>query len=219
LNTTLSRLHVYEITGNQLYRTKGINLGDQLIRSAWDSTSGGWFDVIERLPPQKPQDSSSVSWWIQSYGLFLQLHLYKITGEKQYLDIYKKIAFFWDNYFVDKEYGSVFLNVSPTGIPGSTDKAVVWKASYHEMENALLNYLYLNLYVNHKPATLYFHIMNSSSQSKHFVSLAEDPSVQITGVKINGSSWKSFDAAERSVILPEGKDLKMEVTLSSKSKY
>ena len=119
---------------------------------------------------------------------------------------------------IHKEYGGVFLNVSPTGIPGSTDKALAWKASYHEMENALLNYLYLNLYVNHKPVILYFHFMNSSSQSKHFVSLAEDSSVQITDVKINGSNWKSFDPAERSLIIPEGKDLKMEVTLSYESK-
>ncbi len=54
------------------------------------------------------------------------------------------------------QYGGVYQSVSPSGQPISTGKAVVWKASYHEMENALLNYFYLNLYVNHKPATLSF---------------------------------------------------------------
>ncbi|MFA4853608.1 MAG: hypothetical protein WC599_13920, partial [Bacteroidales bacterium] len=132
---------------------------------------------------------------------------------------YQKMASFWSNYFVDKEFGGVFQSVSPAGVPVAGNKAVVWKASYHEMENALLNYLYLNLYVNHKPATLYFHIKNSSGQSKHFVSIVEDPSVQITGVKINGKSWNDFNAAERSIILPEGKDLKIEVTLGADSKY
>ncbi|MDP2855792.1 MAG: hypothetical protein Q8N90_01565, partial [bacterium] len=89
------------------------------------------------------------------------------------------------------------------------------KSSYHEMENALLNYLYLNLYVNHAPATLYFHIKNSSTQSKYFVSIVEDPFVQIIGVKINDKSWNDFNAVERSVVLPEGKDLKLEVTLGA----
>jgi mannose/cellobiose epimerase-like protein (N-acyl-D-glucosamine 2-epimerase family) len=218
LTAGLSLLRMCEITGNEIYRAKGINLGRQLLSSAWDSTRGGWFDIIERMPPNKPQDTSSVSWWIQSYGLFLQLHLYHLTGEKRYLDSYQKMAYFWDNYFVDKEFGGVFMNVSPAGAPLNTNKAVVWKASYHEMENALLNYLYLNLYVNRKPATLYFHIKNSSSRAKHFVSIIEDPSVRITVVKLNGKDWKSFDPVERSVILPEGKDLKVEVTLNADAK-
>jgi hypothetical protein len=128
------------------------------------------------------------------------------------------MATFWDNYFVDKEFGGVYQNVSPSGIPVINTKAVVWKASYHEMENALLNYLYLNLYVNNKPATLYFHIKNSLAKTKHFVSIIEDSSVQIIAVKINGKPWKSFNASERSLDLPEGKDLLIEVKLSAKSK-
>jgi len=96
--------------------------------------------------------------------------------------------------------------------------AMAWKASYHEMENALLNYLYLNIYVNHKPATLYFNIKNSQAGTKHFVSIIEDPSVQVIAVKMNGKPWKSFNAGERSVDLPEGKDLSLEVTLGPSSK-
>jgi mannose/cellobiose epimerase-like protein (N-acyl-D-glucosamine 2-epimerase family) len=216
LTATLSLLRFYEISGNKQYRENGINLSQQLMHSAWDSVKGSWYNSVERMPPFKPQDTASVAWWIQSYGMFLQLHLYSITGEKHYLDNYQKMASFWDNYFVDKEYGGVFLNVTPAGQPVEKNKALPWKASYHEMENALLNYLYLNLYVNHKPATLYFHIRNSTSQSKHFVSIAEDSSVIITGVKINGKQWDSFDAGERSVILPDSKDLKMTVTLGAK---
>lgn len=215
LTAALSLLRLFEITGKDEYRSAGINLGEKLLRCAWDPSRGCWFDVIERKPPNTPQDTSSVTFWIQSYGLFLQLHLYNITGEKKYLNSYQKMASFWDNYFTDKKSGGIFLSVSPSGVPVNSNKAIPWKASYHEMENALLNYLYLNLYVNRKPATLYFHIRNSSQGMKHFVSIAENPSVQITGVKINGNSWKSFNAAERSVILPEGKDLKMEIILNT----
>jgi mannose/cellobiose epimerase-like protein (N-acyl-D-glucosamine 2-epimerase family) len=218
LTAILSLLRLFEITGNEIYQTQGIDLGNRLLHSAWDSTRGGWFEMIERVPPYEVQDTSSVTWWIQSYGLFLQLHLYNLTGERQYLDSYQKMAKFWDNYFVDKESGGVYQSVSPSGIPVINTKAAIWKASYHEMENALLNYLYLNLYVNNKPVTLYFHIKNSLAKTRHFVSVIEDSSVQIIAVKINGKPWKSFNAAERSVDLPEGKDLLIEVTLGAESK-
>lgn len=216
LTAALSLMRLYGITGNEIYRTTWTGLNDQLQNAAWDSTRGCWFELIERDAPYTVQDTSSISWWIQSYGILIQLHLYHATGDKKYLDTYKKMAAFWSNFFVDKEYGSVFMNVTADGVPKALNKAISWKASYHEMENALLNYLYVTLYVNHRPATLFFHINNSSEGSKHYVSNIEDSSVQIKSVKINGKIWNKFDAAERSVTLPEGKDLKMEVTLAEK---
>jgi uncharacterized protein YyaL (SSP411 family) len=209
---------MYELTGKEIYREKGISLSRQVMLAAWDSTRGGWYDVFDRKPPNRLEDTSSVTWWLQSYGILIQLHLYNITGDKKYLDSYRRMASFWNNYFVDGKYGGVYQTVSPSGSPISTGKAVVWKASYHEMENALLNYFYLNLYVNHKPATLYFHIKNPSPGTKHYVSLAEDQNVIITGVKINGEPWESFNAKERYVELPDAEDIKMEVNLGYNSK-
>jgi hypothetical protein len=188
------------------------------MQAAYDSTRGGWFDIFDRKPPNSIEDSTAVTWWLQSYGTLIQLHLYNITGEKKYLASYHKMATFWSNYFVDEKYGGVYQTVSPSGSPIRTGKAVIWKASYHEMENAILNYLYLNLYVNHKPAILSFHIRNAQSHAKHYVSIAEDPNVIITGVKINGNPWKSFNADERYVDLPDIRDIKMEVTLEYKTK-
>jgi hypothetical protein len=123
------------------------------------------------------------------------------------------MAAFWNRYLLDSEFGGVFRTVSADGLPIDSEKAVVWKASYHEMEHALLNYLYLKLYVDRKPAVLHFLLRDTKSQSKHFVSLVEDPSVQIGAVKINGKPWTSFDARERYVILPEGNEVELEVTL------
>lgn len=212
LTATLSLLRLYEITGNLKYRTMGIELGEKLDKTAWDSTRGGWFDILERNPPYAVMDTSKVYWWLQSYGMFAQLHLYKVTGERRYLDKYEKMASYWDMYFIDKEYGGAFLDVTPEGKPVTGNKALAWKASYHEMENSLLNYLYLNLYVNNKPATLFFHISERPSESKLYFSILEDSSVKIKAVKINGREWSSFDAAERSVSLPANMDMKIEVT-------
>lgn len=216
LTATLSLLRMYEITGKEIYKAWGTRIGKQLMNSAYDSSRGIWFDNIERQPPFAPADTSNVYWWLQSYGIFVQLHLYKLTGEEHYLDSFKKMASFWCDHFIDREYGGAFLSVSPSGEVLTTGKASPWKASYHEMETALLNYLYLKLYVNHKPATLFFKIKEAAEGSRHFVSLAEDPSVIISSVSINGEEWKSFDPAERSVILPAGKDLKVKVILQAK---
>jgi mannobiose 2-epimerase len=216
LTATLSLLRLCEITGNELYKEWGMRIGKQLMNSAFDNSRGIWFDNIERQPPFAPADTANVYWWLQSYGIFIQLHLYKITGEKHYLDSFEKMASFWSHHFIDSKYGGAFLSVSPSGEVLTSGKASPWKASYHEMETALLNYLYLNLYVNHKPAVLYFHISNAAEGSKHFVSLAEYPSVIISNVTINGKVWKSFDPVERSVTLPGGSNLKMKVTLQSK---
>jgi mannobiose 2-epimerase len=216
LTATLSLLRIYEMTGKELYRDWGTRIGKQLMNLAFDNSHGIWFDNIVKQPPFAPADTANVYWWLQSYGIFIQLHLYKITGEEHYLDSFEKMASFWSHHFIDREYGGAFLNVSPSGKVLTSGKASPWKASYHEMETALLNYLYLNLYINHKPAVLYFNISNAAEGSKHFVSLAEDPSVTISNVTINGKVWKSFDPVERSVTLPGGSNLKMKVTLQSK---
>jgi mannose/cellobiose epimerase-like protein (N-acyl-D-glucosamine 2-epimerase family) len=218
LTASLALLRMYELTGKEIYRSKGIDLSTRVMSAAYDSIRGCWFDIFDRRPPYTIEDTSSVTWWLQSYGSLMQLHLYNITQDSRYLNSFNKMASFWDNYFVDKSYGAVYQSVSPAGEPLITGKAVAWKASYHEMENSLLNYFYLNLYVNHKTATLFFHIKNSKRNTKHFVSLAEDPDVKITSVKINGKPWKSYNAEERYVILPEAADLKMEVTLGYKRK-
>jgi mannobiose 2-epimerase len=216
LTASLALLRMYELTGKEIYRSKGIDLCNKIMSTAYDSIRGCWFDVFDRQHPYAVEDTSSVTWWLQSYGILIQLHLYNITQDRRYIKSFNKMASFWDNYFVDSRYGGVYQTVSPAGTPLSTGKAVAWKASYHEMENSLLSYFYLNLYVNHRTATLFFHLRNSGRDTKHYVSLAEDPDVKITRVKINGRAWKSYNAEERYVILPEAEDLRMEVTLGYK---
>jgi mannose/cellobiose epimerase-like protein (N-acyl-D-glucosamine 2-epimerase family) len=213
LTATLSLLRMYEATGNKIYGERGMALGKQLMNSAYDSESGIWLDNIEKEPPFAPADTSNVWWWLQSYGIFTQLHLYHLTGEVQYLKTFSKMASFWSDNFIDKEFGGAYQSVTPSGTVLNTAKASPWKASYHEMETALLNYLYLNLYVNKKSSTLHFNITAAVKGDKHYVSLAEVPEVVIGSVTINGKDWKSFNPAERSVTLPEGKNLKMIVTL------
>jgi len=205
-------LRLYYLTGKESYLKHGKALGDKLCRYGWDEERGEWSNSVEKAPPYHPAGSQKIYWWIQIYGAFLQLQLYHATNEEQYLENFRKTEIFYDRYFSDSEYGGVFLGVTPDGsFLGNGEKAGSWHTSYHEIEHGFLNYLYLNLFVNKKPVVLYFEL---DGPKKHFVSPVDDQKVQITGVRINGKPWTNFNARERSITLPAGKKLNVEVTLS-----
>jgi mannose/cellobiose epimerase-like protein (N-acyl-D-glucosamine 2-epimerase family) len=213
LTATLAYLRLSQITGNDVYRQQGTRLAESITRAAWDPQRGGWCDAINREPPYAPPEPVRVSWWVQCYGMFAQLQLYHLTGDKSYLDQFNQMASFWNEHFLDKEFGGVWPTVSAAGDPVDTDKAAPWKTSYHEMELGLLNYLYLKLYVNRAAATIHFHVRKDKAGSKHFVSLLEDPAVRITAVTVNGQASSDYNAQERSVLAPAG-SARIAVTLS-----
>jgi cellobiose epimerase len=215
LTAVLSLLRMYELTGDTVYRNYGLTLFPEVKKAAYDNSGGFWLDTFTRPVPHTVSDTT-VMWWLQSYGMMSELHTYRLTGNPACLKDYKAMADFWDKYFLDHRYGGVFQSVTKGGEPVVSSKAMAWKTSYHEMENALLNYLYLSLYVNDKTAGLYFHIRNTSAGKKHFVSLAEGKDVVIRSVTINGHRWNDFDSDERSVSLPVG-DLKIKVVLGRNS--
>ncbi len=83
------------------------------------------------------------------------------------------------------------------------------------MEHALFNYLYLSLYVEKKEPSLYFRIGSAKAGERHYVMLTEDPHIVIKSVAIGGKDWPNFNPKEGYVILPEGHDIKIEVTYAS----
>lgn len=215
LTAALSFLRLYHQSGNNKYLKQGKDLSDRINLYGWDAERGGWIDMVEKSYPHRPAPFCMVSNWIQNYGCFLQLQLYRLTNENDYLERFKKSETFWYKHLRDRKFGGVFTTVSPEGIlEGDGMKANPWRTSYHEMEHALLNYLYLNTYVNKQPAMLHFKMDCSEPLRKFFVSTIDDPSVQITGVKVNGQPWAEFNAKERSIVLPVENELKVEVTFA-----
>lgn len=213
LTAALSFLRLYHQTGNDSYLKQGKALSDKINQYGWDAEHGGWIDITEKSQPYRPAPFCKVLNWIQNYGCFLQLQLYRLTGDKQYLERFKKSEVFWYKYLNDRKYGGVFTVVSPDGtLEEDGGKAKPWRTSYHEMEHALLNYLYINTYVSNQPAVLYFKLDCSQLSRKFFVSQIDDPSVQILEVKVNEQPWLKFDAQERSIDLPAGGKYKVEVT-------
>ena len=216
LTTCLAYLRLYYQTGDEKYSQAGQALAALTTEISWDTERGGWLHPM----PMNATDTlttaqeSNVSWWIQIYGSLLQLHLYRLTGDTQHLDRFVKSETFYLEHFIDTEYGGGFANVTREGeLIGDGRKAEPWNTSYHDVEHGLLNYLYLNLYVNDKPVILHFRLKGGEGGQRHFVSLADDPAVQVTRVEINGTPWEDFDAAKRSIGLPAGDDLRVTVTL------
>ncbi|MEQ9208367.1 MAG: hypothetical protein RLN96_00785, partial [Pseudomonadales bacterium] len=93
------------------------------------------------------------------------------------------------------------------------NKAVRSKTSYHSMEHGLLNYLYLNLWVQNKPVTLNFKIKASEEGQRLYPILVEDPKVKINSVTVNGSEWKEFNPEEGFITLPELTEASVQVQL------
>ena len=214
LTTALAFLRLHQQSGDARYLELGEGLGRVAIDRGWDSESGAWLDRVGRHAPFAPVPEAKVAWWIQIYGSFLQLHLYHATHDPACLERFRKMEAFFARHMIDSEFGGVFETVSPNGeIAGRDSKATAWHTSYHDTEHGLLNYLYLNLYVNEKPAVLHFRFDGGTSPRKRFVSLVDDPSVTVSAVKVNGQAWADFDAAERSVTLPAGEKLEVQVTL------
>ena len=210
-------LHLYHLTGKESYLNQAKALGDQLCKYGWDKEQGNWFYAVEKESPYRPVGLQKSHWWIQIYGAFLQLQLYHVTQDAQYLENFKKTELFYNRYFRDHIYGGIYLEVASDGtFQGKGVKAGSWHTSFHEIEHGFLNYLNLNLYVNKKPVVLHFKL---DGPKKHFVSPVSDSEVQITGVRINGKPWANYDAQERSITLPAGKNIDVEVKLAPASDF
>ncbi len=213
LTAALALLRLYHQSGERKYLELGRSLAERLNRYAFDPATGAWREFLERKAPYRPAGEPATRWWIQIYGSFLQLQMYRVTGEPKYLDVFKKGEEFFEAGFRDHERGGVHGQVGFDGTvlsEGRKASSGEWHTSYHEMEHAFLNYLYLSLYVHRRPAVLHFRL---DGPGRHFVSPVDDPAVTIASVKIGGEPWTDFDPAARSVTLPQGKGLDVEVTL------
>ena len=207
---TLLRLHL--LTGNESYKEKALQLYPHLYEAAFNEETGAWHHNFSMA--NSDEKAESTPWWVQAYGNMLELYLYRITEDQIHLNRFKRGADFWNTYFVDKEYGATYLSVGIDGGIENGNKAVRSKTSYHSMEHGLLNYLYLNLWVQNKPVTLNFKIKSSEEGKRLFPILVEDPEVKISAVVINGSEWQEFNAKEGVITLPKLKDGSVQVRLT-----
>lgn len=200
---------------NKMPKT-ALQLEDSLYAKAYVKETGFWHTSLGRKDHAVNDDFTY--WWIQAYGNMYSLCSYKISGNMERLDQFRKGAEFWDKYFLDRKNGDTYTSVSITGEVKDSTKANPYKTSYHSIEHCLLNYLYLNLWVNHEPVTLHFNIIQPEEGDLLFPIPVEDMNIMIKGAEYEGTSGKAIlTCNERTVSLPGAETAKIMVTIDNKS--
>lgn len=183
-------LRMQDLIGSgESYRQEALSLGDSLRQRALVS-SGAWTTDLEL--PGLTDYPDEASWWMQAYGNMFMLTLYEATEDSSVLRDFRRGGQFWNQAFVDSTYGGTVLKTTLQGEVIRGDKAVRSKTSYHTLEHALLNYLYLSLWVENEPITLHFRIENPASGEKLYP-LPINAEAAIQRVTINGDAWGDFD--------------------------
>jgi len=204
---------LYLLNGKKEYLDSTKAITEKIFHWGFDKEKGAWYDAVGRLDPSIHGDT--VYWWIQAYGNMFDLILYRMTNDKKYIEYFKKGAAFWNDYIIDKEFGATFQGVYPDGKIKDDKKGGRSKTSYHSMENSLLTFLYLDLWVNKKPVELYFYISSPKKNEKLYPSPIEDKTVKPEKVTINGKDWSDLNQEEGYINLPASQKLKVKVILSN----
>lgn len=82
-------------------------------------------------------------------------------------------------------------------------KANQFKASYHNIEHCLLNFLALNLWVNNYPVELHFRIRSSADGDLLYPNILEDNDVKIREAVVNNGK-RSLSVSDGSAIVLPG---------------
>jgi mannobiose 2-epimerase len=194
-------LRSYLITGYQPHLKSALSIADNIDRSGVFRENGIWLTTTGRLSPSG--HSAETYWWIQAYGNMLNLYLYHIVRDSKYLDDFRKGSDFWDSFFMDRKHGDTFFSVDTSGGIIDATKATRFKTSYHSMEQCLLNFLCLNLWINEEPVELYFRIKSSAEGIRLFPALLEGKDTGIQKVQINGKDQTSPVCDGQAILLPD----------------
>ena len=203
-------MRLYDLTGKEDYLRLAREMNTQLLRYSYSPQSGIWYHKVEVADARNHTNDSP--WWVQAYGNMFQLYMYHNSGDLQYLQNFRKGAQFWNRHFMDSTYGGAFLSVLADGSIDKGQKAVRTKTSYHAMEHGLLNYLYLNIWVNRASVSLHYYI-NGAECRRLFPLPVEEMDYEIKEVRIGGELWEEINYQEGYVILPE-EDISKHIVVS-----
>jgi cellobiose epimerase len=203
----------YLLTGHEDQLKTGKLLADKILEAGVFNRNNIWLSTAGRT--NSSLHGAGTYWWIQAYGNMFSLYRYHITKDQRFLDDFVKGAELWDYRFMDRKNGDTFFSTDSAGKVTEATKATRFKASYHNIEQCILNYLCLNLWVNNEPAELHFMIRSSHDGEVLYPVLIEDRAIKIKSVKCKNKDQTSFQIEGQGIRLPELKNCQLRVILTN----
>ena len=204
-------LKSYLLTDNKDHLKSAQLIAEKIKSSGVFMDNGIWLTSAGRLDPSL--HSADTYWWIQAYGNMFSLYLYKTTGDDKYLDDFRKGAILWDKSFMDYRNGDTFLSVDSAGMITDARKANQFKASYHNIEHCLLNFLALNLWVNNDPVEIHFRIRSSADGDLLYPNILEDNDIRIKKALVNNGKRSVPVNDGSAIVLPKISDKMLTIIL------
>lgn len=183
-------------------------LGASMAEIGIDQIRGGLFDTLERHPKDgMPLDfpwSNTKDFWQQEQAILAYLILYGRSNEdenqkKDYLQLARETASFWNLFFLDLDNKGIFFRVNDSGMPvtqGSYgNKGGHSISGYHAFELNYLAHIYISSYVTKKPFCLYFKPDKNCRQRSINVlpDFVNANSLEVSRVSIDGSERTTLD--------------------------
>lgn len=183
-----------------------------------DKQRCGWYDVVSRTLGDNEEWHRYAwhdrkAWWQQEQGILAYQILAGVHNEKQYLNLARESASFYNAWFLDHDAGGVYFNVLANGLPymvgTEREKGSHSMSGYHSFELCFLAAVYSNLLITKQPMDFYFKPLPKSFKG-NILRVAPDilpkGSIRIASVTINGEAYTNFDADALTVTLPESEE-------------
>lgn len=111
----------------ELYETLFLNA----VRYGWDVSKSGFYF---RGRPLKRAHIRGKTWWVQAEALLSALHMYYLTGQAMYFQIFEQMLAWIDRRQVDWSGGEWYTRIEASGAPSgskASDANNRWKTPYH----------------------------------------------------------------------------------------
>jgi mannose/cellobiose epimerase-like protein (N-acyl-D-glucosamine 2-epimerase family) len=218
LKTTWCLARIYHIDPNNEYIPAAEKLVSDVLEKGYDQELGGPYKDYNRITGEMLMwDNPDIlkTGWAMEQAMTSGLELYRITGETRYLKMADETLDFFMTYFVDYEYGEVYMDRTRTGdFAWNENKGNEWKAAYHSIEMGYYAYLYGKLFVKCEPVTLHYNFVQSNEDRNIILTplAIEDSQLRIQQVLWEGQPYTNYDPNDRILKLPADVNGHFEVT-------
>ena len=201
---------IYQMNSNDDYLPAAEQLVADVLNYGYDYQNGGPYKDYNRVTGEMlmwGNPDTAKAWWQMEQAVVAGLQLFNITDDSTYLQMADGTLRFFMKYFVDHEYGEVYENRTKYGAETwGENKGGAGKAGYHSIELGYYTYLYGNLLLHKKPATLHYNLTTVDyPRDIRLFPLAVNPTqLQINSVEFNDTAYTSFNATECIIHLNAG---------------